>query len=150
MEDIEVAREAAVSNLNEFGAMGMCDLPPDDLVRLVDDLSTRGQELAEFIALRRLRRRLDAAGLSEFLATCDRNSVEPSRIPLLFEAIVAERRAAAARRAEGLAANNGASLEARRRAFAERDRAKIATDRSTVRARLLRAAPPAGMQDGPR
>ena len=73
-----------------------------------------------------------------------------SRIPVLFEAIVAERRAAAARRAEGLAANNGALLEARRRAFAERDRAKIVTDRAAVRAKLLQATPPVGAQDGPR
>ena len=148
--DIQLAREEALSRLTEFGAQGMCDLPPDDLVRLVDDLSTRGQELAEFIPLRRLRQRLDAVGLSEFLAACDRHSVEPGRIPVLFEAIVAERRAAAARRAEGLAANNGALLEARRRAFAERDRAKIVTDRAAVRAKLLQATPPVGAQDGPR
>ena len=75
--DIQVAREAALSHLTEFGAQGICDLPPDDLVRLVDDLSTRGQELGEFIPLRRLRRHLDAVGLSEFLAACDRHSVEP-------------------------------------------------------------------------
>ena len=128
----------------------MCDLPPGDLVRLIDDLSTRGEELGEFIPLRRLRRHLDAVGLSEFLAACDMHSVEPDRIPVLFEAIVAERRAAAARRAEGLAANNGALLEARRRAFAERDRAKIVTDRAAVRAKLLQATPPVGAQDGPR
>jgi uncharacterized protein DUF4011/AAA domain-containing protein len=58
--DIHVAREAALSRLTEFGAQGMCDLPPVALVRLIDDLSTRGRELAEFIPLRRLRRRLDA------------------------------------------------------------------------------------------
>ena len=91
--DIHVAREAALSRLTEFGAQGICDLPPDALVRLVDDLSTRGQELAEFIPLRRLRRRLDAVGLSEFLAACDKHSVEPAVFPTLFEAIVAERRA---------------------------------------------------------
>ena len=148
--DIQVAREAALSRLTELGAQGICELPPDALVQLVDDLSTRREELAEFIPLRRLRRRLDAVGLSEFLAACDRHSVEPSRIPALFEAIVAERRAAAARQAEGLAANNGALLEARRRAFAERDRAKIVTDRAAVRAKLLQATPPVGAQDGPR
>ena len=147
---IHKAREVALSRLTEFGAQGICDLPPDDLVRLIDDLSTRGHELAEFIPLRRLRRKLDADGLSEFLTACDAHSVEPGRIPVLFEAIVAERRAATARRAEGLAANNGASLEARRRAFAERDRAKIETDRAAVRAKLLVAVPPTGAQDGPR
>ena len=146
--DIQVAHEALLSHLTEFGAQGMCDLPPDDAVRMVDDLSARGHELTDFIALRRLRRKLDAAGLSGFLAACDRHSVEPSRIPLLLEAIVAERRAALARRAEGLAANNGASLEARRRVFAERDRAKIVTDRAAVRAKLLLAVPPIGAQDG--
>ena len=139
--DIQPAREAVLSHLTDFGAQGMCDLPPDDLVGLVDDLSTRGDELKDFAELRRLRRRLDAAGLSEFLAACDRHSVEPSRIPLLFDAIVVERRAASARRAEGLVANNGASLEARRRVFAERDRAKILADRATVRAKLLRGRP---------
>ncbi len=148
--DIHVAREEALSRLTEFGAQGICQLPPDDLVRLINDLSTRSHELAEFIPLRRLRRQLDANGLSEFLAACDRQSVEPGRIPVLFEAIVAERRAAAARRAEGLSANNGALLEARRRAFAERDRAKIVTDRAAVRAKLLQATPPVGAQDGPR
>ena len=148
--DIHVAREEVLARLTEFGSEGVCDLPPDDLVRLIDDLSTRGNELAEFIPLRRLRRQLDANGLSEFLTACDKLSVEPGRIPVVFKAIVAERRAAAARRAEGLAANNGALLEARRRAFAERDRAKIATDRAAVRAKLLQAIPPVGVQDGPR
>ena len=147
---IRTAHETALSSLRRFGAEGLAGLIPDDLVRLVDDLSTRGQELSEFVGLRRLRRPLDAAGLSEFLAACDRHSVEPGRIPLLFEAFVADRRAASARRAEGLAANNGASLEARRKAFADRDRAKILSDRATVRAKLLQAIPPVGAQDGPK
>ena len=139
--DIHVAREAALSRLTEFGAQGICDLPPDDLVRLIDDLSTRGHELAEFIPLRRLRRRSTRSDCRSFWPPATAHSVEPSRIPVLFEAIVAERRAAAARRAEGLAANNGALLEARRRAFAERDRAKIVTDRAAVRAKLLAGHP---------
>lgn len=148
--NIQSAREEILADLIEFGAHGISDLPPEGLVQLVDDLSIRGPELAEFIPLRRLRQRLDAIGLSEFLVACDRHSVEPNRILALFRAIVAERRAAAARRADGLAASSGALLDARRRAFADRDRAKIVSDRATVRAKLLQAIPPVGAQDGPR
>ena len=41
-------------------------------------------------------------------------------------------------------------LDARRRAFAERDLAKIQADRATIRAKLMMAAPPVGSNHGPR
>ncbi len=147
---IEVDCEATRTALEEFGAEAIAVMPPSELLPLIDDLSTRDQELSEFVALRQLRHHLEAAGLAEFLTACDRHAVEPGRIPDLFTAVVAERRAGLARRVVALASNNGASLEARRRAFAERDIAKIKADRVTVRARLLKANPPVGSQYGPR
>jgi hypothetical protein len=142
--------EAARVKLREFGAESVADEAAPELVSLIEDLSARGQELAEFIALRQLRRRLDATGLSDFLAACDRHALEPDRMPALFAAVVAQQRAALARRVTALASKNGALLEARRRSFAQRDLAKIKADRETVRAKLLEVDPPVGTQHGPR
>ena len=144
--DIKTVR----GDLEQFGAESLGVRPPSELLPLIEDLSSRETELAQFIALRRQRRRLELEGLTEFLAVCDRHAVEPGRIPELFNATVAERRASMARRVAALASNNGASLEARRRAFAERDRAKIEADRKTIRDRLLKPIPPSGSQYGRR
>ena len=141
---------AALASLADFGAEALAAKPHSDLLPLIDDLSERGPELSEFVALRQRRRRLDAAGLAEFLSACDLHAVEPGRIPGIFAAVVAERRAAMARRVAALSSKNGASLGWRRRAFAERDLAKIKADRVTIRARLLKATPPVGSQYGPR
>ena len=77
-----------------------CDIPPDELIPLVDDLAQRRDELAEFVSLRQTRRRLEAQGIAELLAACDKLGVESDRLPEVFAAIVTERKAASARRAE--------------------------------------------------
>jgi hypothetical protein len=145
--DIHVAREAALSRLTEFGAQGMCDLPPDDLVRLIDDLSTRGHELAEFIPLRRLRRRLDAVGLSEFLAASEHalRRAWPHSVPLRGD----RRRTPRGHSAPG----RGARREQRRiarGASAGIRRARPGQDRDRPRRRAGQAAPghPAGWRAG--
>jgi very-short-patch-repair endonuclease len=143
-------RTAAVTGLAEFGVESIAAMPSFELVQLIDNLLEHGQELSDYLALRHRRLRLDAAGLGEFLSTCDHHAVEPERMTDLFSTVVAERRAGMARRVVELASNNGASLEVRRRDFAERDLAKIKADRATIRARLLQATPPVGSNYGPR
>ena len=49
----------------------------------------------------------------------------------------------------GIFKHSGATLDARRRQFADRDRKKIERDRIHVKARLLRTQPPAGSNSGP-
>jgi hypothetical protein len=69
----------------------------------------------------------------------------------LFETLVAQGQADLARRASPeFGRQNGATLEALRRRFAERDRAKINSDRSVVTASLLQNVPASGSDAGPR
>src|SRR6185437_11393363 len=131
----------ALARLREFGAEGLADLPPNELIPLVDDLETRGVELSSFIRIRQLRAKIAAAGLTDFLTACDREVVDPFRIPGLFDALVTERRASMSRRVEALANSDGDALETRRKTFAERDLERIRADRETIRKRLLSVAP---------
>ena len=140
----------ALARLREFGAEGLADLPPNELVPLVDDLETRGVELSSFIRIRQLRAKIVAAGLTDFLTACDREVVDPFRIPSLFDALVTERRASMARRVEALANSDGDALETRRKTFAERDLKRIRADRETIRKRLLSVSPPVGSSFGTR
>jgi len=149
-QSVEAARGTARAALTEFGAQDVREIPPDELIPLVDDLSGRGDELADFVSLRQRRRRLNAAGLADFLGACDRLWVEPNRLPEVFSALVAERKAASARRAEALRGASGSALEAHRSAFRERDRQRIEAHRKTIRAKLLEPTPPTGSNYGPR
>jgi hypothetical protein len=72
-------------------------------------------------------------------------------LPALFETLVAHGQADLARRASPVFGHqNGAALEALRRRFAERDRAKINSDRSLVTASLMQNVPASGSDVGPR
>jgi hypothetical protein len=121
----------------EFGMTGLQGLTPSTLVERLDLLIAHQSELADFMALRDQRHKLGVAGLSDLLACADRLNLPPSRLPRLFETLVSERRADQARRETPALCQNGPTLEARRRAFAERDRIKITADRAVVRERLL-------------
>jgi very-short-patch-repair endonuclease len=142
--------EVALARLREFKAEALADSPSNKLIPLLDDLEAHGVELSPFVSIRQGREKLSAAGMSEFLTVCDREAVDASRIPGLFDALVAERRAATARRSQALSNNNGDALETRRKVFAERDREKIRADRETIRRRLLSVSPPAGSSSGMR
>jgi hypothetical protein len=148
--DIEKEFEGIARDLREFGVEALASLPPSELLDLVDQLEARQVELPSFINIRQQRGDLAAAGVAEFLATCDRHSVDPARIPGLFETLVTDRRADMARRVQALDGKNGDLLESRRKTFAERDREKIRVDRETIRKRLLAASPPAGSSLGTR
>jgi hypothetical protein len=142
--------DGALARLREFEAESLTDLSPNKLIPLVDDLEARGVELSSFISIRQGRQKLSAVGMTDFLTVCDREAVDASRIPGLFDALVAERRAATARRQQVFSNNNGDALETRRKVFAERDREKIRADRETIRRRLLSLSPPAGSSIGTR
>ncbi len=147
---IEAAGEAALAALSEFGAQDLCEIAPDALIPLVDDLSSRSDELADFVSLRQSGRSLGDLGLADFLATCDRLSVEPHRLPEVFSALVTERKASSARQTEALRGASGTALEAHRSVFRERDRRRIEADRNTIQGKLLEPTPPIGSNYGPK
>jgi very-short-patch-repair endonuclease len=134
-----------------FGIDQLADLLPEALIRRLDLLLAHRVELADFLALRDDRCELDQAGLADFLARCDRIGLAPDRLPAVFETLVAHAQADIARRASPeFAHQGGATLEALRRRFADRDRAKIASDRAAIAAKLLQRIPPRGSDIGPR
>ena len=148
--DIEASRKRSKSSLETFGADSITEIEPTNLLSLLDELCNHEAELSDFVALRKRRKPLDATGISEFLATCDLQKIEPIRVPGIFGAIVAEARAGVVRRVNDLASSNGASLDAGRRSFVDRDIEKIRKDRESIRARLLKHVPPTGSHSGPR
>ena len=136
---------------SEFGVNQLANLLPEALMQRLDLLIARRVELADFLAIRDYRRELDEAGLADFLARCDRIGLAPDRLPAVFETLVAHAQADLARRASPeFGRQSGAVLEALRRRFADRDRAKIGSDRAVVAARLLQKIPPRGSDIGPR
>ena len=145
---IEADRKAAIGNLKGFGAERIADSPAREFVGRLEELLASRRELPDYVALRRQHERLAAAGLVEFLACADRLALDPRLLPDLFRVIVANYRAKRLRQAPGLAAHSGSSLEARRRMFAERDRAKMASDRATIRTQLMSKSPPVGSNVG--
>jgi len=147
---IEAQRNEKAKALTDFGMSWLVTMPSKESLPIVDGLLESGGELSSFLILRQSRIRLDSAGLNQFLQACDLNLVEPRRVPAAFSALVAKRRAAQVRQVQELAFQNGTVLEARRRAFAERDIAKIKSDRGFIRSKLLQAVPPIGSQYGPR
>ncbi|MHC2462436.1 DUF4011 domain-containing protein [Bradyrhizobium embrapense] len=124
---------------------------PGSVAEKLRSLLHRKQELPEFLGLRRERRELEELGLGDFLDRSDAARIAPSRLPHLLEGALARRGATLARRsAEPLQNNTGASLEARRRQFAEKDRSKILDDRVRIKARLMTKKPLPGSNVGRR
>jgi very-short-patch-repair endonuclease len=135
---------------HEFGITGLQTLTPNGLVDRLELLLSHQTELGDFIGLSEQRQSLCAAGLSEMLVCADKLSLAPDRLPKLFETLVSQRRADQVRRQAPALCQNGPALEARRRAFAERDRIKIYGDRVAVRERLLDRRPFPGSNYGSR
>jgi Protein of unknown function (DUF4011) len=133
---------------HEFGMTSIQALAPNKLVERLELLLAHKTELTDFIALRDQRQRLGVTGLSEMLSCADNLNLAPDRLPRLFETLVSERRADQARRQSPALCQNGSALEARRRAFAERDRIKIYGDRIAIRERLLERRPFHGSNNG--
>ena len=94
VEKLKTAR----NELKQFEAESLGNMHGAELLPLLDELSSRDVELPDFITIRQARRRLELAGLAEFLEFCDRHAVEPKRISALFSAKAAESRASMARR----------------------------------------------------
>ena len=148
--DLNSKQISAISSLEVYGAQTIIETDESGLLPLLEKLCNHESEISDFMALRKRRRALDAVGLLEFLATCDVYAIEPIRIPAIFGGIVAEARAGVVRRVADLASSNGASLDAGRRSFVDRDIKKIHKDRDSIRARLLKQIPPTGNHAGPR
>ena len=144
------AGDAALTLLEEFGAADLCEIAPSDVVRLVDRLDGRENELADFVVVKELRGRLGRHGLSGFIDACDRLQLPAERLPDVFEAVVDDRRASAVRRGDQLRAYTGTTLDGRRETFRRKDREKIEQDRRVIRSRLLQAVPPVGSAYGSR
>ena len=134
-----------------IGAAKLDDSSLSQLSERLSMLVSRRSELVDLLSLRQQRKMLDQAGLSAFLENADRISLEPSRLPTLLELLVAHNGAETARRQRSpLSTQSGAVLEAHRRAFSERDRRKIDTDRKTIFLNLLKGIPIAGNDRGPK
>ncbi|MDR3497264.1 MAG: AAA domain-containing protein, partial [Ancalomicrobiaceae bacterium] len=132
------------------GLNGLSGAVPSEALARIDALIAQHGQLADFLALRRLKLDLAQWGLGAFIDAAERQGIAPDRLDAIFDTLVAERRADLARRARPALTMGGMALEARRQIFAERDRAKILADRAKLRARLVEARPPAGNNLGPK
>jgi very-short-patch-repair endonuclease len=133
----------------EFKIMRLAQLEPAKLSEITNELLDHRDELRELLGLYRERRQLEALGLKDFIACADQSQIDPQQLPQLMDAILAHRGAELAKRSsEPLHENTGASLENRRKQFAEKDRAKIRDDRSRIKGKLLMRQPLAGINFG--
>lgn len=133
----------------EFGIKALSRFDPGRLSEVTVELLQHRDELRELLGLYRERRGLESLGLKEFLACTDQHRIDPGHLTQLLGAVLAYRGAELAKKSEeALHANTGASLENRRRQFADKDRAKIRDDRTRIKAKLLLRQPVAGTSFG--
>lgn len=133
----------------EFGIKALSRFDLGRLSEVTAELLEHRDELRELLGLYRERRGLESLGLKEFLDCADQRRIDPGRLTQLLGAVLAYRGAELAKRSsEALHANTGASLENRRRQFADKDRAKIRDDRTRIKAKLLERQPVAGTSFG--
>jgi hypothetical protein len=127
---------------NRFGIVGYGKRDLQELAQHAATLIEHKDHLPELLALRRERSDLDAIGFGDFLVRADECRIEPRLLTKIRADFVASRRADRARQTTPeIAKSAGSALEARRKQFAERDRAKIENDRITVKAKLLKRVP---------
>ena len=107
-------------------------------------------ELSDYVSIRRYRSALVNAGLGQFVSRAEELRLSPEQLPDLLNAVIAIRRASRIFATSGLANNSGATLDAHRRRFADRDRRKIENDRIYIRKILLEKRPEPGSSSGPR
>jgi very-short-patch-repair endonuclease len=135
----------------EFGMTDYGQAEPDFLWHFAANLLEHRDELREYLALLRERVGLEALGLKDFLKSADQHKINPRELPRLLETLVAHRGAGLARRSVGaLHDNTAATLEVRRKQFADRDRIKIEEDRLRIKAKLLTKKPLPGSSFGRR
>ena len=145
---VEAGRQGVESR---FGAMNLTDDDPHVRLSAIDRLVARHGELGDFLILRQAKLDLAGIGLGGFLDTAERIEVAAADLPERFRTVVADRRADLARRAAApLHRDSGSGLEVRRKLFVDRDRARIAADRASLRDRLLASKPAAGTNLGPK
>lgn len=133
----------------EFGIETFSRLDPETLSKLTERLLEHRDELRELLRLYRERRALESLGLRDFLACADLHRIDPRQLTQLLGAVLAYSGAELAKKSsEALHENTGASLENRRKQFAEKDRAKIRDDRVRIKAKVLLRKPLAGASFG--
>lgn len=133
----------------EFGIETLSLLDPGKLSEATAALLQHRDELRELLGLYRERRGLESLGLKEFLACADQHRIDPGQLTQLLGAVLAHRGAELAKKTSvALHENTGASLENRRKQFADKDRVKIRDDRTRIKARLLLRQPMAGASFG--
>jgi very-short-patch-repair endonuclease len=123
----------------------------DVLLTQIEELLVQRFQLSDLLALKAQRKILEDLGLSAFLDRADGIELTPRELPSMFAVLLDYRRAKDAQRKSAvLSQASGSMLEARRKAFSERDRKKIDSDRAKVKGALLPAKPLPGKSDGPR
>lgn len=133
----------------EFGIDTLSRLEPGRRSEVIAELLQHRDELRELLGLHRERRGLESLGLKEFLACADQHRTDPGQLTQLLGAVLSYRGAELAKKSsEALYENTGASLENRRKQFAEKDRVKIRDDRTRIKGKLLLRQPMAGTSFG--
>jgi very-short-patch-repair endonuclease len=123
----------------------------DEMIQWCDGLLRYRTQLTDFLNIGAQRTVLEQMGLEPFLSHAGSLKVEPRDLPLMLKVLLAHRRADHARRTHSALGHvAGSVLEARRRAFADRDKKKIDVDRATIRTLLLPVQPPPGVNFGPK
>jgi hypothetical protein len=149
-EPLAAIRHGASRLETDFGATGCVFIEvPQEISSKAENLLAHGNELPDYLDLREQQTDLENRGLYAFLKRADELALDYRRIPEVFKYLVTQRRAERARRTSPpLARAAGATLDARRRAFAEHDRDKIENDRALIRANLLERRPELGSNIG--
>ena len=134
----------------DFGIDGFDEMHPNELATKAGTLISVRRELSDYLSIRRYRSALVKADLGQFISRAEELRLSPAQLPNLLKAIIATRRALRICAATSLAKNSGATLDAHRRQFADRDRRKIENDRVYIRKVLLQKKPQPGSNSGPR
>ena len=141
------------ANMEAIGARLRLEVPAsgklEDLIERVTNLVSRRNELFGFLSLKAQRKVLEELGFKSFLQRTDELALLPAQLSSTLSILIAHRRADKARRTDRpLAQLSGSILDAKRRAFADRDSKKLVGDRGTICARLLPAKPISGNRSG--
>jgi very-short-patch-repair endonuclease len=135
----------------DFGLADCVKLDLQKLLSLSGTLVERSDQLPDFLALAARRKALSDLGFREFITRADQCRLDPDGLSGILAAFIASHRADIARRTSPeIAKNNGSTLDALRKQFAEKDRARIEASRIAVKGKLLKRVPLPGSNSGKR
>ncbi|MGA8495439.1 MAG: AAA domain-containing protein, partial [Xanthobacteraceae bacterium] len=150
-EAITVIDEGIRRIRTHFNIELLAPIDPDPLLEQLAKLISHRSQLAQFLGLCAQRKIIDGMGLGPYLREVESIRLSPDKIPAALATLLAHSRAEEVQKAHPqISQLNGAILDARRKAFVDRDRRKITNDRAAVRELLLPAQLHPGNNTGPR